>query len=379
MIQVRRLFVFACVLLTACVDPYQPPVISGDVDIVVVDGFLNSTDKSATVVLSRAVALGGGSSEPESSASVNVEDENGSTYALVESTQGTYTAANLPLLETSKYRLRIQTQRDQEYLSDFITLNNSPDIDSITWRQEREDINFYVSTHDPLGTSQYYLWTFVETWEYIASFYSTYKMLNGTAVERPVDERIYRCWTTKSSTQILVGSTTRLSAAVISEFPITAIEGSSPKLSQRYSILVRQRSISKEAFEFWSQLKKNSESLGGLFDPLPSQVTGNIRSVDSSEPVLGYFSGGTVKEKRIFIPFKDLPSEIRAAREHAPCGENDISVIPIADIPMQSNSVLLIDPIYSQAASAIIAFTSATSRCVDCRSLGGTTQQPDFW
>ena len=381
MIRVRQILLYCSIVLSAgCAENYEPPSITGNVDIIVVDGFLNSTDNSALVKLSRAVALSGGTPEPEVGAAIKIEDENGGSYSLSEGGLGSYSAQNLPLVATVKYRLKIHTQRDQEYLSDYIPLNDSPAIDSISWKLVRDGITFFVSTHDPENKIEYYSWDFVETWEYVSSFFSTYMMVNGAAIERPVDQQIYRCWTTSSSTQILVGSTTRLSNALISEFPLTAIEGNSLKLSQRYSILVNQKALTKEAFEFWTQLERTSESLGGLFDPLPSQVVGNIRSTsDSSEPVLGYFSGGTVSQKRIFVDFRNLPPEIRAAREPAPCNSaNDIYVIDVADIPSQPNSTYLVDPIYVPFIG-IVAYNSASQRCVDCRAQGGTTQRPDFW
>ena len=41
-------------ILTGCIEPYNPPAIADTIDILVVDGFLNGTDSSATVQLSKA-------------------------------------------------------------------------------------------------------------------------------------------------------------------------------------------------------------------------------------------------------------------------------------------------------------------------------------
>ncbi|MBA4057266.1 MAG: hypothetical protein C0490_21310, partial [Marivirga sp.] len=76
-------------MLYGCLEPYQPPAIQGEVDMMVVDGFINSTENSALVKLSYASALS--SDAPplvESGASVNIEEEGGGTFTLTESEPG---------------------------------------------------------------------------------------------------------------------------------------------------------------------------------------------------------------------------------------------------------------------------------------------------
>jgi hypothetical protein len=177
----------------------------------------------------------------------------------------------------------------------------------------------------------------------------------------------------------LVGTSERLFEDVIRNFPVAYVPGESSKLNRRYSIEVSQRVISKEEFDFKLQLQKTTESLGGLFDPMPSQVLGNIHSAsDASAPVLGYFSGGGVSKKRIFIAFADLPTELQVLFRHPVCNEQDVSAIPVEGIPGTPNSVLLIDPIYVQGVG-IVAYTTAPTYCIDCRWYGGTTTKPDYW
>ena len=53
-------------------------------------------------------------------------------------------------------------------------------------------------------------------------------------------------------------------------------------------MLVNQYALTREAHEYWTLKKNNSESLGGLFDPLPSQAASNFRCVSHpDEPVFG--------------------------------------------------------------------------------------------
>jgi hypothetical protein len=137
-------------------------------------------------------------------------------------------------------------------------------------------------------------------------------------------------------------------------------------------MLVKQRALSKEAYDFYFQLKKSTESLGGLFDPMPAQVLGNLHSDNPAEPVLGYFSGGEISEKRIFIALSDLPRDlIQLPRYNCP-----VDSIPVGDIRNTAN-ILLIN---SYGPREILGYTTAADRnCMDCRDEGGSIARPDFW
>jgi hypothetical protein len=279
----------------------------------------------------------------------------------------------------TKYRLRVSTGPGAEYLSEYVTITTTPPIDSVTWRAENNGITIAVNTHDPENHSKYYRWNYIEIWEYKSSFYSTYKMIDGEAFERSPDDQIFTCWSTEYSTDVLIASSQRLSDDVIRSLPLTFVQGNSVKLSRRFSILVEQQSLTPEAFDFWQQLKNTTESLGGLFDPLPAQLLSNNKEItDAGEPVLGYFSGGQVSSERVFIEFHELPKEILALSPKSSCDEEDVKSIPIADIPSTPNSTLLIYPIYVSGVG-LVGYTTAIQRCIDCQLQGGSTSKPDFW
>lgn len=369
------------IALLGCVEPYQPELKNEDFNILVVDGYINTTDDQATVKLSRAVPVNADiPPSQEVNATVFIEDEGGDSYNLNSIGMGIYFADHLGLDASKKYRLHLQTSADAEYVSDYVEMTNSPPIDSVVWKYDNGGVAIAVNSHDPQNQSRYYEWTFDETWEYTSSFFSTYKMVDGDAFPRPYDEQIYRCWSFDKSTTILVGNTERLSEDVIRDFPITLVPGESKKLAIKYSIEVQQRVLSKAEFDFQEQLEKTTESLGGMFDPMPSQVIGNLKNTNpnSSSPVLGYFSGGAVAKKRLFIEFNDLPNEIRSIYRPRVCTDEDVDFIPVESLRVIPNSVLLIDPIYVQG-RGIIGYTTAPTRCIDCQWFGGTTKMPAYW
>lgn len=363
-------------LVMSCVDPYQPPFTNEITNILVVDGFINTSDQSATVKLTRAVRLSDAKApSSEKKAIVSIEEQGGAVTLLAETGNGIYSRKGIALNSSKNYRLIITAADGKKYTSDFITLQQTPPIDGVRWGTSPDGVNIYVNTHDPSGTKLFYRWNFVETWLYNSAFYSSIKLVNGAVVLRSDAENIYDCWKTVSSSDILVSSTVRLSETTIRDFPITTIPKGSQKLLIRYSLQVNQFSLSKEAYDYWQQLRKTTTNLGGLFDPLPSQVTGNVHSEsDPMESVLGFFSGGSVSSKRIFISLNDLPPALKVSRNIGDCTMDSVLVKDVKSVV--GVAFLLVSP---YGTPFTIGYQYSSVGCVDCRKLGGTTTRPDFW
>jgi hypothetical protein len=365
------------ILVTGCVEPYAPPVIESDVNYLVVDGFVNSSNGTATVKLSRAIALSATTTPPpETGAAVSVEDDRGNSTSLSGDDTGNYTGAGIPIDITGKYRLRIRTIDGKEYISDYIELKQTPAIDELAWIPTDAGTQITVTTHDDTGNSRYYQWSYDETWEYTAVYQSGLIFVDDTVAIRPYDEYIYRCWRTTSSQKIIIGSSDRLAEDLISKFPLITIAKGSQKLFIKYSMLLKQRALTREAYDYWEQLQKTTESLGGLFDPQPGKVAGNVHSTaNSEEPVLGYFSGGTVVEKRLFIKFMDLPDDLKAYLTVGNCTQDTVLM---ADLPQyESNFNELLGT--ATEGPVTIGFIYTSKSCADCRTQGGSLMKPDFW
>ena len=360
-------------ILFRCIEPYNPPAIDEVVDLLVVDGFINASNNSAYVHLSKATALDENSAGvAETNAAVVIEDDEGNSFILNENIPGGYTLLDGSFSFSKRYRVVIVTQSGKNYHSDFIELTRTPAIDSVSWKHgiQHHGIDILVNTHDDTNSIHYYQWTFEETWEYTSNYPTAFQIQNGVVI--PIEENLYHCWLSENSNEILVGSTVQLSADVIREFRLLSIPVPSLRLSNRYSILVKQRALSKDAYDFYTQLKKTTESLGGLFDPMPAQVLGNLHSDNANEPVLGYFSGGEIAEKRIFIRFTDLPPDLLELPRYS-C---PVDSIPVAEVKNTSNIIL----INSYGSPGIVGYTTALDRnCMDCRDEGGTILRPDFW
>ena len=366
------------VVINACVEPYDPPLENEDVNMLVVDGFLDASEDTARITVMRTLPVK--SSDiipPESGALVSIEDDKGLIYTLTETTAGIYKGAVPGAGAHSSYRLLIRTKNNREYVSDFTIVPETPEIDSITYRASSGGVEFFVSTHDATNSSRHYRWTFQETYQYNARFNSLFMFEGDEPVFRPLDQSLFTCWRTDPSTDILVTSTSHLQESVVNKFPIAFISIQSIKMSVKYSMLVRQHTLTEEAYNYWLQLERSTENLGGLFDPLPSEVQGNIRSMsDPSETVIGLFSAGTVQEKRIFVKRSDLPRELAGYFRGNPlCMLDSVPVSELSEV--YPASTLLVDALYS--GPALVGYTATTISCADCRTMGGKTTRPPFW
>lgn len=359
-----------------CVEPFDPPVQDVNVNFLVVDSYLNTSQGHATVRLSRASVLHEATATlPETGAQVAIEDISNNTFLLHETDEGNYELTDAGLATQSQYRLYVRTEDNKEYRSAFVTPTNAPAIDSVNWRARADGVQIVVDTHDETAQSRYYRWDFIETWEYRSPLSSNFKLVNGIPIYRSPEEQIYVCYRSLPSTQINTASTVRLSEDRVSDYELTFLPRGTQKLGVRYSILVRQYTLSREAYDYWEQLKRTTESLGGLFDPQPGKVVGNISSIsDPDDIVLGYFDAGSVQEKRIFIRFLDLPADLKTTTPFEECSEESIGVAEVATLP----SFYLITSQITEGI-VVVGYRYTSIPCADCRYQGGSVTQPDFW
>src|SRR5438045_3675965 len=223
----------------SCKQVYEPKISAPRLGYLVVEGFINSGTGVSTVTLRRTVKLVDTVLVIyEHNARVSIENDNNGTFPLSEGVDGSYTSAVLSLSTGLKYRVRIITQSGNEYVSDFAAVRFTPAIDSISWRIENGGVQLYVNTHDDQNSTKYYRWTYSETWEFHSPFLKTMSYIIdplshlaiGIVGPGSADTTIYKCWRTQNSTNILLGSSEKLSTDKIF-MPIRYVEPQSDELS----------------------------------------------------------------------------------------------------------------------------------------------------
>ncbi|MDB5120289.1 MAG: hypothetical protein JWN56_1507 [Sphingobacteriales bacterium] len=363
----RKIFfiIFGVISVFGCKEAFEPEVIAGNNNYLVVEGYINTGGGETTVNLSRTSGLKEADGfRPETEAEVSVEGEDGTVVYSGSQTSGVYTIPTYNLKSTVKYRLHIST-KGKEYMSDYLDSKQTPEIDTVSWKREKDGVQIYVNTHDPLNKTQYYKWDYKETWQIQSLYQSTLEYINGEFITRDPTINITNCWAYNQSTRILIGSSAGLVENKINLNPITFINPGSAKLDVKYSIMVFQYGLSEKGYQYYRNMKKNTEQIGGLFDSQPSEIGSNVHCVSSSnEVVIGYILAGTVSQRRIFIDKREIP-------EWTYPQECNFEKIPV-------------DSASTYADKAFLNFTKpggvfiADAICVDCR-LKGSNIRPDYW
>ena len=366
--------------MLACRQVYNPPVSAQNTSLLVVDGTLIAGNDSTIIKLSRTRNLVDTLlSRPELQAQVMVIGEAAETFPLLDQGNGRYVTDQLNLNSNEKYQLRIILSGGKEYLSDKISVKQTPVIDSLSWRQDSVGVHVFVNTHDPQNNTWYYRWDYAETWQYRTAFETFFDIQNEQVVFRPPDQHIYNCWSFANSTNIEVASSVKLSQDIIYQNPVAFIPQGSEKISIKYSILMKQYAISSAAYEYWQNLKKNTEQLGTLFDAQPTQLVGNIHCTSSpDEPVLGFVDLSTIQSARIFINNTSL-NYWNYIPYYNECGQKGFR----DDDNPPANLDYYFPPTgrrdYVLLGTDMGTYLYTTLRCADCRDHGGINVKPAYW
>ena len=197
---------------------------------------------------------------------------------------------------------------------------------------------------------------------------------------------MYTCWKSDTSSDILIGSTLKLNSDVLADQPVTFIPYSETfsKLFYKYSINVYMEALGQDEYEWYDKLRKNTESLGSIFDAQPSELTGNIHSVtDPTETVIGWVGSRTVTQLRIFITRGQLPSNPHLDDGFDFCsldtlifGKDDQA---IHDAYSAGEYQLPIGYYTMKGALNPTGIIGSSPDCADCRAKGGVLMKPDFW
>ncbi len=374
-------FCFLTLIFWRCKDPYVSPYKSPQTGYLVVEGYI-SGNTTTQFMLSRSIPLPGDSTIPtEDGATVQVEGNDNTVYPLVGQGGGVYSSVDtLALNPQLQYRLRIGRSNGEQYLSSFVPYKVTPAFDSVSWINTGGTVQIYANTHDPSNNTRYYQWSYDETWEYHSAEQSLYMFVPGSppqVVFRPDSLQIYTCWESDISTRLLLGNTTKLAQDVVFEAPLVSIPPDNVELSILYTILVRQYALTADGYNFLSIMQKNTESLGSIFDLLPSGTVSNIQCLtNSKEQVIGWISAGTVQKQRIWISRGQVPSNY-----FYECQKPD-TVLPedSANIVKNFGGYGLFTPIFFDAPPGPkVGWDANYSGCIDCRLQGGTTTKPSFW
>lgn len=304
--------------LTSCIDPITLDT-DGDPQNLVVEGFISNVSfnqrqevypdpQPFLVKLSRASRVSNERDEPVLQAAVKIIDDHGGIYVLTDNENtGEYRLPDpdFMALPGYAYKLVITTAEGKTYESGYESLPEGPPLDSVSRKFEErlvaEDVGgeksflyidgVEVSALLPENTpseTRYYRYEVLPSWVYTAAVASE-NSPNRT------------CYITNANYFRKINVKTDKAGNIPFPLFFLEIEGNA-RLNEDFSALIVQYEYTKESYEFWEKLKTQQESAGGIFDPPPFKIHGNIVNVDDpAEEVFGLFSVTSESSIRWFI------------------------------------------------------------------------------
>lgn len=299
----RRLLI--CLLISfvgGCIESYEF-VIKNDSPVLVVEGFISDVSYQETleypsdgryfyVKLSYTSDVTNRRGAAVTGASVKLESDGGQTWVYSEKEEGKYLLLDkgFEALADRKYRLVIELANGKQYESEWEVM---PDMDPtpvgrVSFEETEELTYKYVAQEEvirevqgvdvKIGLSEnktqntiYYLWKFEPTWIFKAPL--------SPAVNRT-------CW---------INSDLYLSSFVLHEDNVGGYDKElffvetvgNERFLWDFSLLVKQFVVSKEYFQFMSDIQKQTNS--SLSDALPYNLQSNLKAKGNTR-INGYFA-----------------------------------------------------------------------------------------
>lgn len=360
----------------SCVEEFQPELNEFE-NLLVVDGGITNEEGPYTILLNISSGLENIKQEPVMGATIIIREENGPFEVLSEITPGTYQTAPGGIKgETGKrYRIEIAVN-GKLYESDYELLKEPTAIESVqaslTFKafpdasEEVPGYQFYINTELSPYEQDYYLWRMEGTYKYESDFFIFY-VYEGSFIEFKNHDSLKVCYRTYTVGDVFTTNTNNLIEPKVLAKPLNFLPAIDNKLSIRYSLLTRQYSIGKEAYEFWHAIERQTSGNASLYTGQPYQIRGNVKNTDNpDEPILGYFLVAGVSENRIFV---DRPLNVGYYLAGCQLDYEGMQYVTFTS-PDEW-------PVYITVGEEGRALSG--SGCMDCRQLSGVLNVPDFW
>nr|WP_308758021.1 DUF4249 domain-containing protein [uncultured Bacteroides sp.] len=358
--------------LSNCVDEFNAKLPDGGVGLLVIEGNIIS-DSTVVFALSRTFSLneeGLPEGYNQIVADVGVVGDDGSRITGTSIGDGRYQVQIGTLNKQVRYGLEVKYEEDT-YTSELQYPVETPAIADVTFEQPENYGTIYIrlSTQKADGTV-YYIWTYEEDWEVRTAFYSRWIYDPMTETIQTFEKAPYaQGWSHAESSKTLVGSTESNVENLLKNKRMYSIASDNIRVSYYYSTLITQRALSKGEFEYYENKAKQSESMGGLFTPQPSELPTNITCSDPDKQAIGYVGVNmNVSEYRLYISTNDIqydnPYDCDYLADDEIAGRTDY------DLYMDGYRIAYLD---------MMTYQWAQKECTDVRALGATLNKPSFW
>ncbi len=323
---------FAC---SYSLGDYTPPM---QQRFLVVDASLTDVNQEQKVVLSfsRLGLTNSNIQEPINDADVWIQEENGIKIPFQLKEKGVYLSTKNKGITGKSYQLNFKLKDGRLYQSSFEKMPKPVPIDSISVATSvdtryplenmlRGGFDISVNLKDTKNEAQYYQWE----WERYRKIFWCKSCPNGTAVgfdgdcvnggqETPSGEpKLYPCredcYQKTTSTNYVILKDELVDGEKVKKQVLRTpyIIDPDERPYGKFFIIIKQKLLTKNGFEWLNQNKNLVEANGTLFDvPPQSNFSGNVISLSNKEEkILGIFNVYSIVEKvNIFNLTVPIPS-----------------------------------------------------------------------
>lgn len=314
-------------------------------------------------------------------ATVTVENDRGQVFKGVRKAGGLHIIDTSNAPEDARYRLYIKFKDGKEYATPWSGVYQAPEITDLSYTTDGSNIHLFISL-DGADSLWNFRWDYTETWEYHAWFVPELMFVPGLPSpdnQNPAkifrdpnpEEDYYYCWNSRENVEPCLASAEGKSDNIVSDDNFLTIPCSDERLMVLYSIEVTARGMSSAGRAYLNHQSVISNISGDLFQPVPSEMPGNVTSLDNpDEMTIGYVETCRRTSRRLFvsgvyhIPFD--PYLLLFHPEPDEDGNFDLD-----------NLFVNHSPVFGPR--SLNGALWGSKRCTDCRAWGGTKTKPEWW
>jgi hypothetical protein len=323
------LFVIIVITISSCRVPYDPDI-EGDQEILVVDAFLTNHTGASYVKLSTAIPYDSAKYCPRvQNATVSLIDENHNSIPFSETSAGYYEpGATFAGQINLAYKLNVIMPNGDIYVSQMETIPEEMEPVSVYGGYDQVE---YLSEDAYGKTVKITEDVSVLYFDYIGETAAPHFRYNSTQLIEygiPTERGSYYCWRTVTDNSLRFTNEKYTSSSVnvykqeVSLSPasgrmlVDAIYADSMIVVNEHKriVIVNQYRLNDDSYAYYKKIKAQSDAEGKLFDPVISQISGNISCVNASKPVVGFFEASNLKTMSYAMSRNGLGSFITITR-----------------------------------------------------------------
>ena len=334
------LALLTCFTITSCLDQVDLNIPLEATDgLVFQGGMVKVGDQVKVTLVVRFLTNVGGVSEISKLKEAYIENDKGQLLELsFEKAAHRIVTTSTPAFEINlgmKFRFKGAAVNDRKYESDWMTLNETPKIESLKYTiEDFKSLTFQISTKtiDDAGQRKIMKWD-------IENNYKLTDQLWGSPpgklcyVTSKADLRKVKMLDTRESTD------DRLDDFTVYGKNVDYL------LSEGYYFTVIQQALDEKSYNYFQQVNELNQREGNIYEPPAGEIISNIRELSGSSKAYGFFYVVEQDTSRIYIS----PEEAGNPARQCPVEPTEIDPCPVIS-------------------------------CCDCLYLKGSTlNKPYFW